>query len=251
MPRRAPRPPSRLWPRSARGAWQILSMWLAASAPGAGLAQQIAAAEYADPTTRYAHGVLGDAVEWGTLQLTLSDGRGLRVVLPETLVFEDTAPRLADLDGDAAPEVIVVESSLSQGARLAVYDRSGRIAATPFIGQSHRWLAPVGAADLDGDGNVEIAYIDRPHLAKTLRIWRYRNGNLTEVARQTGLSNHQIGWDHIPGGVRKCGPAPELITASGDWSRTVASTLQGGRITTRDIGPFTGPDSLNSALGCP
>jgi hypothetical protein len=46
------------------------------------------------------------------------------------------------------------------------------LAATPHIGSANRWLAPIGAADLDGDGRVEIAYVDRPHLARTLRIWR-------------------------------------------------------------------------------
>ena len=37
-------------------------------------------------------------------------------------------------------------------------------------------LAPLGAADLDGDGKIELAYIDRPHLAKILRIWRFDDG---------------------------------------------------------------------------
>ena len=32
-------------------------------------AQGIARASFGDPTTRYDHGVLGDAVEWGSLTL--------------------------------------------------------------------------------------------------------------------------------------------------------------------------------------
>ncbi|MDT8329203.1 MAG: VCBS repeat-containing protein, partial [Roseovarius sp.] len=190
-----------------------LAVWLVSGVTALpALAQEITSARYADPTTRYAHGVLGDAVEWGALVLELSDGTRRRLTLPETLVFEDAAPRLGDLDGDGAPEVIVVESSLSQGARLAIYGPFGRLAATPHIGRSHLWLAPIGAADLDGDGRIEIAYIDRPHMAKTLRIWRYEPGKLVEVASKPGLSNHKIGWDFIAGGMRHCDDGPEMIT---------------------------------------
>ena len=215
------------------------------------LAQEISAARYAEPTTRYAHGVLGDAVEWGALVLDLTDGTDRRITLPQALVFEDTAPRLADLDADGAPEVVVVESSLDKGARPAIYAASGRITATPHIGRPHRWLAPVGAADLDGDGQVEIAYIDRPHLAKTLRIWRYEAGRLIQIASKPGLSNHKIGWDFIVGGIRTCGDTPELITANADWSRVMATTLQSGRIKSREIGAYTSPQSLTAALTCP
>ena len=136
-------------------------------------------AEYQAPTTRYDHGILGDAIEWGALRLTVDQcfgcaAKSIRefvIRLPESRVFEDTAPRLADLDGDASPEVMAVETDINQGARLAIYDESGLIAATPFIGQTHRWLAPIGAADLDGDGLIEIAYVDRPHLARLIRVW--------------------------------------------------------------------------------
>ena len=231
----------------ARRAWLALCLWLPAQAASA---QDIARADYAVPTTRYAHGVLGDAVEWGALRLTLADGRRLTMILPGHLVFEDTAPRLADLDGDGAPEVITVESSLTKGARLAVYGPKGRIAVTPHIGQRNRWLAPIGAADMDGDGAIEIAYIDRPHLAKTLRLWRYHKGQLTEIATKRGLTNHKIGWDHVPGGIRQCGGAPEIITANGDWSRIMATRLTGTALTSRPIAPYTGPESLDVALTC-
>ena len=232
----------------ARRAWLALCFGLLAQE---GHAQAITKAEYAAPTTRYAHGVSGDAVEWGALRLTLHDGRRLTMRLPESLVFEDVAPRLADLDGDGAPEVITVESSLTQGARLAIYGPAGRISATPHIGQRNRWLAPIGAADMDGGGAMEIAYIDRPHLAKTLRLWRYRDRQLTEIATINGLTNHKIGWDHIPGGIRNCGSGPEIITANGDWSNVMATRMAGGDLIMRPLVPYAGPDSLNKALTCP
>jgi hypothetical protein len=224
-----------------------LALLLAAGAAAA----DITAARYDAPTTRYAHGVLGDAVEWRALVLTLSEGGTRRLTLPESRVFEDTAPRLADVDGDGMAEVVVVESSVTRGARLAVYDEAGLVAATPHIGRPNRWLAPVGAADLDGDGHVELAYVDRPHLARVLRIWRFRDGALHPVADAPGVTNHRIGWDVIPGGVRDCASGPELIVASADWSHVLAATLRAGRVETRRIAAYDGPGSLQAARACP
>lgn len=244
--KQAPRLPLHWLHGSMRGARLALCLWLAGTV--AAQAQEITSARYTEPTTRYAHGVLGDAVEWGALELTLSDGSKLNAVLPERLVFEDLAPRLADLDGDGAPEVITVESDRDRGARLAIWDQSGRIAATPHIGTRNRWLAPVGAADLDGDGAIEIAYVDRPHLAKQLRIWRFANNSLTEVAAEAGYSNHRIGWDYIEGGTRDCGPGPEMIVASGDWAHVMAVRFD-GQITSRRLAPYSA-QAMKAALAC-
>ena len=218
----------------------LLSLWTAPAAA------DITAAHYAEPTTRYAHGILGDAVEWGALVIETEDGR-LLFRLPETRVFEDTAPRLADLDGDGDLEVITVETDLSRGASLSIWDEAGRVAATPFIGQPTRWLAPAGAADLDRDGRVEIAYIDRPHLLKRLRIVRLEQGRLAEVASLDGVTNHRIGDKDISGGVRDCGGGPELVLLSADWSRVVAVTLPGPAL--RDLGANTS-GRLAAALAC-
>ena len=192
MPAGARRPLSRLWPRRTRRAGLALSLWLpllAAPAPAVA-SETITTARYAEPTTRYDHAVLGDDVEWGALVLTLAPcdgcaGRKVTLRLPPERVFEDLAPRL--ITGDhGRPLAMVVESDTAKGARLALYDGTGLYAATPFIGQRHRWLAPLGAADLDGDGHLEIAYIDRPHLAKTLRVWRLRAGKLTQLPPPKG-----------------------------------------------------------------
>ncbi len=243
----APRRSFRGFAAAARGAGLAACLWPAG--PGAAVAQTIEAARYGGPTDRYAHDVLGDALEWGTLELRLAGGGVRRFVLDPQLVFEDLAPRLADLDGDGAPEVIVVESSLELGARLAVWGADGRIAATPHIGQAFRWLAPVGAADLDGDGRVEIAYVDRPHLAKTLRVWRFAEGRLQEVAALEGVSNHRIGWDRIEGGVRTCGAGPELVVPSGDWDSVLALRLEAEGIVPRELGTYS-TEAVERALAC-
>ncbi|MEM9577011.1 MAG: FG-GAP-like repeat-containing protein [Pseudomonadota bacterium] len=207
-------------------------------------------ARYEAPTDRYAHGVLGDAIEYGTLALTLEGGVTRRFSLPETAVFEDTAPRLVDLYGDARPEVIVVESDQRRGARLAIYTSEGRLTATPYIGTRFRWLAPVGAADLDQDGSVEIAYVDRPHLAKTLRIWRFDAGGLTEVASLPGVTNHRIGEEDIAGGLRDCGGGQEMILADATWRSLLALRFDGADITLREIGTDTSRPVFASAMAC-
>jgi VCBS repeat protein len=218
-------------------------------------AREIAQAHFIGPTKSYTHGILGDAIEYSGMMIRLSDGSSFLVGHSEGgRVFEDIVPRLWDITGDGTPEIVVIETDPPQGAQLAIYGlRDGsvtKLAATPHIGRTHRWLAPIGAADLDGDGYVEVAYIDRPHLAKTLRVWRYVEGELIEVASAKGLTNHRIGEDFITGGIRDCAGMPELITADANWSRIIASTLRNGAIATRDIGPFDGPDSIKAALAC-
>ena len=212
---------------------------LAALAAAPSAAAEVVAAELILPTDRYAHAVLGDALEWGGLQLTLSDGRQERVTLPQTRVFEDVEARLADINGDGLPEVIVVETDIALGASLAAYGPSGKIAATDFIGQPNRWLAPAGIADFDGDGQVEIAYVDRPHLLGDLVFVRLDGDRMVETLRLSGLTNHRIGQDFISGGVRDCGQGAELVLASRNWSRVLR--VSDGKV--HDIGPMP-PEGL-------
>ena len=211
---------------------------------GPAMAQEIVAADLVAPTDRYAHAVLGDALEWGGLELTLSDGRRLLFSLPDSHVFEDITARTGDFDGNGRVEVMVVETSVTQGAALAIYDASGRRAATPYIGQPNRWLAPAGWGDFDGDGRIEIAYIDRPHLARELVFLRLDGKALTEIARAPGFTNHRIGERRIAGGTRYCDGRDTLIVASADWSRAMAVTLGPKGVLARDLGPWpaSGPD---------
>ena len=209
-------------------------------------------------TDAYGHRVLGGIRDARILTIHLrlpGDDRitcPTGVILPDGEVFEDIVPRLADLNGDGLPEIVVIQSNAQTGAKLAVYDRRGKfVAATPNIGRTHRWLAPVGIADLDGDGRVELAYVDRPHLAKQLRVWRFVDGMLEYVIDAEGHTNHRIGWDYIAGGLRQCGDAPEMITASGDWRRILSTRLISGRIEIDDLGAYSGPASLTAALTCP
>ncbi|MEP4770954.1 MAG: hypothetical protein ABJY83_23855 [Roseibium sp.] len=152
---------------------------------------------YGSPTTRYRHGILGDAVEAGSLHVQIGDGEILSFHLPETEVFEDRTPRLADLNGDGAIEIITIRSYLNAGGSVAVFGiRDGRLtelAGSRPIGRANRWLNIAGIADFTGSGTLQIAYVETPHIGGTLTFLEWRSNELVPVASMPGFSNHKIG----------------------------------------------------------
>ncbi len=272
---RAPRLLLRCWPAFARGALRCCAVWLMclAGAPSA-FAEYATACADGDGAyilrvclvdvpgpVRYGHGVLGSVPEWDELSVewgpTKPDALAHRtetVVLKPSHVYEDIAPRVVDLDRDRKPEIVVVQSSYTRGARLVVYvidGASGGLVevATPYIGQRYRWLAPAAIGDLDQDGQVELAYIDRPHLAKVLRVWRYEDRALHPVADAPGLTNHRIGDAFIEGGLRSCAGYPEILTADVGWRNIIASRLVDGKIAREPIGPYS-KSAMVRAMTC-
>lgn len=215
-------------------------------------AAEILSAQYVTPTQVYGHGALA-AGEHAFLRVELSNGKQLRLGY-EDAVFEDTTPRLVDLDADGTPEIVTVVSTFTQGARVQVFDwQNGTVvpvASNAPIGQRHRWLSIAGIADFDGNGSLEVAYVDRSHLAKVLRFLEVsRHGDawsLAEKASLSGLTNHRIGEDQISGGVRTCGGEPEVVTVNSDWTRVMITQAY----QSRDAGPYSGPDSLLEAMNC-
>ena len=150
------------------------------------------------PTEDYRHGILGDPIEAsGFCAVNLWTGEAATVSLAPGSVFEDLRVRLVDLTGDGRVEFVVIRSYLDRGAALAVYHLvEGRIeplAETPPIGIANRWLNPAGAADFDGDGRIEIAYVETPHIGGTLRVWELVEGRLRQEQAVEGFSNHAIG----------------------------------------------------------
>lgn len=209
----------------------------------------------------YGHGILGGTPEWTRLRIELgpkgraapwAEGRqGLALVQGPDHIFEDVAPRVYQLDGAGPPEIVVVDTAYDAGARLLVLNlATGRAAATPHIGTRNRWLAPVGAADLDGDGKFELAYVDRPHLARVLKVWRYADEGLEHLGDFPGVTNHRIGEEDIAGGIRDCGDGPEMIVADAGWRRLMALRFDGRAFAAQDIGPHEGRAGFARAMAC-
>ncbi|MCP4381546.1 MAG: VCBS repeat-containing protein [Hyphomicrobiales bacterium] len=213
-------------------------------------ANDIEQAWYARPTDRYGHGVLGDRIEAGAL-VVVDDGERFSHRLGGQHVFEDLTPRIADLDGDGADEVVVIRSGLRSGAALAVYGIANgslsEVAATRPIGRSNRWLNVAGIADYTGDGRPDIATVVTPHIGGRLEFWTLDGGRLRRADAARGFSNHAIGSTELglsatadidgDGVVDLALPdagrtALRLVSARGGRIVDLANVPVGGRIST-------------------
>lgn len=147
----------------------------------------------ATPTGRYDHGVLGDAIEAGSLAIEHRDGTSGSVTLGNDAVFEDLTPRIFKSDGHDA--IVVVKSYLARGSALAIIDPAKMkvVAETPAIGHPHAWLNPAGIADFTGHGMTELALVRQPHVVGKLELWSWSNGKLSKVREVSDVANHFIG----------------------------------------------------------
>jgi len=147
-----------------------------------------------DATTRYQHGVFGIAVEAASITAQLRNGQRVKFTLPENSVFEDRRLRLVDMDGDGKQEIISMRTYLDKGAALVVLGLNNNlleiVAEAPAIGLPMRWLNPVGVADFDGDGALEIAVVNTPHIGGTLKLYQLSGDQLAEKYALYGFSNH-------------------------------------------------------------
>lgn len=153
-------------------------------------------AQYALPTFKYTHGILGDEIE-AELLVVVVDSMFYEYKLPDNYVFEDIRPRLYDVDGDAELEFICIRTHISQGAAIAIYKiMDGRLleyAHVPEIGTAYRWLNIVAIHDLDDDGVVELVWIETPHIGGILKVARMNEGVLQVLTEKSQYSNHAIG----------------------------------------------------------
>ncbi len=155
--------------------------------------EKIARAWLADPTGRYRHGVLGDAIEAGSLVIVRRGGGQSILRLGADAVFEDIQPRIAKIGG--VERIVVVKSYLDRGSALAIVDADTAtiVAETPPIGRPNAWLNPAGIADFNGDGATDIALVRQPHVLGRLELWSWQNGKLQKIAEVADVSNHFIG----------------------------------------------------------
>lgn len=141
------------------------------------------------PTSRYAHGVLGDAIEATGVSLLETDG-GLRLVgrfeVAAPAVVEGLAPIWADVDGDGDREVVVTVSQQGLGARQEIYSESGRQLATgPWIGAGFRWRHQVASGPLAPDGRAGLVVVRTPHIGGRVEFYRWVDANLRLEAVET------------------------------------------------------------------
>lgn len=157
-------------------------------------------AQYTLPTERYAHGILGDKIEAGQLLVSV-DSVFNTLTLANEYVFEDIRPRLYDVDGDGELEFITIRTKVSQGAGIAIYKLIDKelqeYAFVPEIGTANRWLNIVAINDLDNDGNVELVWIETPHIGGILKVAKIKAGKLEVLDQLSGYSNHAIGQRNL------------------------------------------------------
>lgn len=204
------------------------------------------------PTTRYAHGVIGDAIEAGGLAVETENHAFLTLTLGADAVFEDRIARIVRLDSEDG--VLVVKSYLERGAALAFVRADSNairiVAESAAIGTPHRWLNPIGIADFDGDGRDEIAAILTPHIGGQLTLYRQDNGALREAYRIGGFSNHSIGsrelgWSAI---VDANGDGtPDIVVPDTERHALRIVTFAGGRFA--ELARVSLPAALASSLG--
>jgi hypothetical protein len=213
----------------------------------------IVAAWYEDPTERYGHGILGDAIEAGSLVVERADGRVFRHVLSDRHVFEDRTPRLVDLDGDGKMEVVAIRSSLTEGGAIAVYGlHDGALvekAVAGSIGTANRWLNVAGIADFLGTGDRQIAYVKTPHIGGTLIVYRYTGDSLERVGALGGFSNHAIGAreQRLSAALDLDGDGvPELAVPSADRKRLRLVGFKDGAL--RDLADIPLPARVERAI---
>ncbi|MEM5473729.1 hypothetical protein WNZ14_18510 [Hoeflea sp. AS60] len=179
---------------------------------------------FARPTARYAHGVLGDAIEAGSLVVVTASGKVLEAILPVDQVFEDITPRIADLDGDGTNEVIAIRSSKDGGAAATIFGIVGTElklrGAGSENGRPNRWLNIAGLVP-HPDGGLTLYGVRTPHIGGRLFVLDFRNGKLSESNDiATDVSNHIIGSRELGmSATGNFGGRMELILPSQDRRR--------------------------------
>lgn len=149
------------------------------------------------PSKRLSSSLLGDNLEATAVRVVGRNQVEYRYELPEDSAFEDLLPRVHDINGDGLDEIILVRSRLQTGSSLLVLGiREGRlqpIAESPPLLTRAQWINPVGVADVDGDGKLELLAVHNPHDNGVLMEYRLEGKRLIPMHSIDGVSNHVLG----------------------------------------------------------
>lgn len=215
--------------------------WSAPASPATAAPPVIERAWLGPADRAHGHDALGIGRYPGRVHAIVRDSgqeHAIHFELAGDSAFEDGLVRLADLDGDGSPEIVLVAASRSGGAAitaLGVERRDGapvllERARGPSVGPG-RWLNPVGFADFHGDGQQDVVAVTTPHIGGVLTLYRYQRPHLVPVAHERDVSNHVYGEveQHLAAVIvrdgRRCVAIPNQ---SRHRLRYLAPTLRGG-----------------------
>ncbi len=153
------------------------------------------AAVYVEPTDRYAHGVLGDALEAASLLVVnIADlSEVVRITLPQEEVFEGLMPMWADIDGDGQSELVTTISSATTGSQIRAYRLDGTVAAEGDpVGRGGRWRHQIAFGPFGPNGEDELVVVRTPHVGGVIEYYRYQDGALVIVAELPGYTSHVL-----------------------------------------------------------
>jgi hypothetical protein len=185
---------------------------------------------------RYAHGVLGDAIE--ATRLLWLERHGLEPLrsldLEAPFVFEDIGLRPVErADAQGSSGLLTVRSG-PDGGQLALVTadpaepRRLRVAALgETVGGFHRWLAPTT------QGRHWMA-VHTPHIGGVLHVYRHEDQRLTRRRLQSAVSTHVIGSRETDLSVwlrgqlvlpTQDGRRLRVLNPASDWSETHSVAL--------------------------
>ncbi len=151
-----------------------------------------------DPTDRYAHSVLGDDLEAGSITVLEPGEEGAeaagRIFAESGGVFELVSPLW--FEGPNGEELLAItESVTGRGSRVAVYAPGGGLVTSgPFIGEAQKWRHLLAAGPFGPGGEVEIAAIRTPHVGGVVEFYGVDTsaGELKVAATRPGYNSHRI-----------------------------------------------------------
>lgn len=150
-----------------------------------------------DPTDRYPHAVLGDAIEAGGFALIQTDPEikvAAHFLIPESQVVEGIMPLWADWNGDGEREILLTLSDSNQGAQFVLFAEDGtQLATGPAIGQGNRWRHQIAIAPFGPGGEMELTAVRTPHIGGVVEFYRWQGNELMLVAELPGYTSHVIG----------------------------------------------------------